>query len=76
VGMERIGHPRLPNLRHELAKSPLYSLRFGTGRLDEVLGRCDLDAKGIVRAVIEAVDAFTGGHPPEDDRTLLVAQVG
>jgi phosphoserine phosphatase RsbU/P len=50
--------------------------QFGTARLDEVLGRCDLDAQGIVRAIIEAVDAFTGGHPPEDDRTLLVALVG
>ena len=51
-------------------------VQFGTERLDEVLGRCDLDAPGIVRAVVEAVDAFTGGHPPEDDRTLLVAIVG
>lgn len=50
--------------------------QFGTERLDEVLGRCDLGAPGIVRAVIEAIDAFTGGQPPEDDRTLLVAVVG
>jgi sigma-B regulation protein RsbU (phosphoserine phosphatase) len=50
--------------------------QFGTGRLDEILGRCDLDAPGIVRAVIDAVDAFTEGHLPEDDRTLLVAIVG
>ncbi len=50
--------------------------QFGTGRLDEILGRCDLDAPGIVRAVIDAVDAFTDGQPPEDDRTLLVAIVG
>jgi sigma-B regulation protein RsbU (phosphoserine phosphatase) len=50
--------------------------QFGTERLDEILGRCDLDAPGIVRAVIDAVDAFTGGQPPEDDRTLLVAVVG
>jgi sigma-B regulation protein RsbU (phosphoserine phosphatase) len=50
-------------------------VQFGVLRLDEVLGRCDLDAPGIVRAVIEAVDQFTGGQPPEDDRTLLVAKV-
>ena len=50
--------------------------QFGPARLDAILGRCDLDAPGIVRAVIAAVDAFTGGHPPEDDRTLLVAIVG
>lgn len=52
------------------------NVQFGTERLDEILGRCDLDAPGIVRAVTEAVDAFTGGQPPEDDRTLLVAVVG
>ena len=51
-------------------------VQFGTERLDETLGRCDLDAQGIVGAVVEAVDAFTGGNPPEDDRTLLVAIVG
>ncbi len=51
-------------------------VQFGTERLDEVLGRCDLDAPGIVGAVVAAVNAFTGGHPPEDDRTLLVAIVG
>lgn len=49
--------------------------QFGTARLDEALGRCDLDAPGIVGAIIEAVKTFTGGHPPEDDRTLLVAIV-
>ncbi len=51
------------------------SEQFGTGRLDEVLGRCDLDAPGIVAAVVGAVNAFTGDHPPADDRTLLVAIV-
>ena len=50
--------------------------QFGTRRLDDVLGRCDLDAPGIVAAVVAAVDAFTGGHPPADDRTLLAAIVG
>ena len=51
-------------------------VQFGVTRLDAVLGRCDLDAPGIVAAVIEALDQFTGGAPPEDDRTLLVAKVG
>lgn len=50
--------------------------QFGTERLDAILGRCDLNAPGIVRAIVEAVDAFTGGRPPDDDRTLLVAVVG
>ncbi|HZW32804.1 MAG TPA: SpoIIE family protein phosphatase, partial [Isosphaeraceae bacterium] len=51
-------------------------VQFGVTRLDAVLGRCDLDAPGIVAAVIEALDRFTGGAPPEDDRTLLIAKVG
>ena len=51
------------------------NVQFGTTRLDEVLRRCGLDATEIIRATIEAVDLFTGGHPPEDDRTLLVARV-
>jgi sigma-B regulation protein RsbU (phosphoserine phosphatase) len=49
--------------------------QFGVNRLDAALGRCDLDAQGIVQAVIEAVDQFSGGRTPEDDRTLLVARV-
>ena len=53
-----------------------HGVQFGVERLDAVLGRCDLDAPGIVRAVVEAVDQFTAGQPPEDDRTLLVAQLG
>jgi sigma-B regulation protein RsbU (phosphoserine phosphatase) len=51
------------------------NVQFGTKRLDEVLRRCGLDATEIIRATVEAVDLFTGGQPPEDDRTLLVARV-
>jgi sigma-B regulation protein RsbU (phosphoserine phosphatase) len=51
------------------------NVQFGTTRLDQVLRRCGLDATEIIRATIEAVDLFTGGHPPEDDRTLLVGRV-
>jgi sigma-B regulation protein RsbU (phosphoserine phosphatase) len=51
------------------------SVQFGVHRLDQILSRCGLDAAEIVREVIESVDQFTGGHPPEDDRTLLVAKV-
>ena len=51
------------------------NVQFGMTRLDEVLRRCGLDATEIIRATIEAVDLFTGGQPPEDDRTLLVARV-
>jgi sigma-B regulation protein RsbU (phosphoserine phosphatase) len=52
------------------------SNQFGVSGLDQVLARCDLSAAGIVRAVIEAVDRFTSGQAPDDDRTLLVAKVG
>jgi phosphoserine phosphatase RsbU/P len=51
------------------------NVQFGVQRLDQILSRCGLDAADIVREVIESVDEFTGGHPPEDDRTLLVAKV-
>jgi sigma-B regulation protein RsbU (phosphoserine phosphatase) len=50
-------------------------VQFGVQRLDAILGRCDLDAPGIVRAVVEAVGDFTSGRPAEDDRTLLVARI-
>jgi sigma-B regulation protein RsbU (phosphoserine phosphatase) len=49
--------------------------QFGPERLDSVFNRCDLDADTIIRAIIEAIEEFTGGQPPEDDRTLLVAKV-
>jgi phosphoserine phosphatase RsbU/P len=49
--------------------------QFGVKRLDDQLRRCGVDSKGIIRDTIEAVDQFTGGQPPEDDRTLLIAKV-
>ncbi|MGO9469066.1 MAG: PP2C family protein-serine/threonine phosphatase [Isosphaeraceae bacterium] len=49
--------------------------QFGVGRLDLELSRCGLDPAEIAGAVIKSVDDFTGGQPPEDDRTLLVARV-
>jgi sigma-B regulation protein RsbU (phosphoserine phosphatase) len=49
--------------------------QFGVNRLDEILGRCDLSAAGITSAVINAVDHFTDGQAPEDDRTLLIGKV-
>jgi phosphoserine phosphatase RsbU/P len=49
--------------------------QFGVGRLDRVLSRCGLDSAEIVSSVINSVDDFTGGQPPEDDQTLLVAKV-
>jgi len=49
--------------------------QFGVGRLDLVLSRCDLKPAELVSAVVESVGHFTGGQPPEDDQTLLVARV-
>jgi phosphoserine phosphatase RsbU/P len=49
--------------------------QFGVKRLDGQLRRCGLDSTGIIRDTIEAVEQFTGGQPPEDDRTLLIAKV-
>lgn len=48
---------------------------FGLQRLDLVLGNCMLSATGLIEAVLDAVDAFTGGAPATDDRTLVVAKV-
>jgi phosphoserine phosphatase RsbU/P len=51
------------------------NVQFGVDRLDQILSQCGLDAADIVHEVIESVDQFTGGQPPADDRTLLVAKV-
>ena len=40
-----------------------------------VLENCHLSASGLIRAVLAALDRFTAGQPPADDRTLLVAKV-
>ena len=48
---------------------------FGTERLDEALENCHLDASGLIRTVLDAVDQFTEGAPASDDRTLLIAKV-
>jgi len=49
--------------------------QFGVDRLDLVLGRCGLDPAEIISAVVKSVEDFTGGQPPVDDQTLLVARV-
>ena len=49
---------------------------FGTPRLDAVLARCGLSPQAVIDQTLAAVDAFTGGAAPTDDRTLLVAKVG
>jgi len=57
------------------ATSPDGTTMFGLERLDAVLENCHLDADGLIQAVLDAVDAFTVGGAPTDDRTLLVAKV-
>ncbi len=50
---------------------------FGEERLRGVLGTlpAGLPSRDIAARVIAAVDAFTGGAPPDDDRTLMVMRV-
>jgi sigma-B regulation protein RsbU (phosphoserine phosphatase) len=48
---------------------------FGLSRLDAVLSRCPPTPDDIVAEVLHEVDAFTGGKPATDDRTLLAARV-
>jgi sigma-B regulation protein RsbU (phosphoserine phosphatase) len=48
---------------------------FGTERLDRVLENCSVQATGLLDEVLRALDAFTAGHPPEDDRTVVVARI-
>ena len=48
---------------------------FGAERLDEALENCHLDAQGLIETVLAALKEFTGGVPPSDDQTLVVAKV-
>lgn len=48
---------------------------FGLDRLDQALATCRNDAPALVESVLVALEAFTGGQAPDDDRTLVVAKV-
>lgn len=48
---------------------------FGLSNLDRVLENCCLQAQGLVKAAVDAVDEFTGGAPADDDRTVIVAKI-
>jgi sigma-B regulation protein RsbU (phosphoserine phosphatase) len=48
---------------------------FGTDRLDRVLENCSLQATALLDEVLRALEAFTAGHPADDDRTLVVARI-
>jgi serine phosphatase RsbU (regulator of sigma subunit) len=40
-----------------------------------VLENCSVTADALLRTVLKDLEAFTGGAPPHDDRTLLVAKI-
>lgn len=48
---------------------------YGTGRLDDVLGKCQPDSESIIRATLLDVEAFTDSGAPTDDLTLVIAKV-
>jgi sigma-B regulation protein RsbU (phosphoserine phosphatase) len=48
---------------------------FGTGRLDQELENCSLQAQGLLDSVLHSVETFAAGHPADDDRTLIVARI-
>jgi sigma-B regulation protein RsbU (phosphoserine phosphatase) len=49
--------------------------QFGLERLDKVLANCAVGASHLLNDVLVDLEAFTGGRPPADDRTLLVIKV-
>jgi sigma-B regulation protein RsbU (phosphoserine phosphatase) len=48
---------------------------FGPERLDEALENCHLSAQGLIDSLLATLNAFTGGVPPGDDQTVVVAKV-
>ncbi len=50
-------------------------IQFGLDGLDNVLRGPQKTAADLLDALREALDEFTGGQPPEDDRTVLAVRV-
>lgn len=48
--------------------------QFGEARMRAALAAPAVDAAGSVRRIVDAVDAFAGGHPQSDDVTLLLVR--
>jgi sigma-B regulation protein RsbU (phosphoserine phosphatase) len=46
--------------------------QFGEQRIDQVLARCGMESAEIQRRLLAAIDEFAAGHPPHDDRTVVV----
>jgi phosphoserine phosphatase RsbU/P len=49
--------------------------QFGMERLDLELENCSLQAQALMNSVLEAVDRFSEGRMPDDDRTIIVGRV-
>jgi sigma-B regulation protein RsbU (phosphoserine phosphatase) len=56
------------------ARAP-HSELFGQERLDQTLLKSTGRAEKILQNILQAVEDFTGGAAPNDDRTLLIANV-
>lgn len=56
------------------AMNPMSEL-FGMERLDEALDRCRQRPGDLIEAILEAVESFTEGRAPTDDRTVLLAKI-
>ena len=56
------------------ARSPSGEM-FETARLDAALAAGDDGPQAAVGRILNAIETFSAGRPPSDDRTLLVAQV-
>ncbi|MGF1633494.1 MAG: PP2C family protein-serine/threonine phosphatase [Phycisphaerae bacterium] len=57
------------------ARVPGTSDMFGPDRLDDVLANCPHSAQCVIDATVRAIDAFTDGVAPTDDRTMIVAKL-
>jgi sigma-B regulation protein RsbU (phosphoserine phosphatase) len=49
--------------------------QFGVGRLDRELARCAGEAPDLLKAILAALEEFTGDRPAADDRTLLAVKI-
>lgn len=48
---------------------------YGADRLRQVIQNCALTASGLIAAILDDVERFTGHAPPDDDRTLMIAKI-
>jgi sigma-B regulation protein RsbU (phosphoserine phosphatase) len=48
---------------------------FGVERLERAIRSCHKDADELIQSLLSDLEAFTGGQPATDDRTILVARV-